>query len=110
MIESSLGIIGASLPLLRPLFAGATSHGFMRRLRTVNLISYDGGSDTLWDPSRQEMSAKGLHSPSTFQFGSKSSISTKVGSTRSQSNDEKTASPKQKPLKGPSVTTAELRE
>ena len=37
MIESSLGIVGACLPLLRPLFTGATSKGFVRKLRNVNL-------------------------------------------------------------------------
>ena len=36
MIESSLGIVGACLPLLRPLFTGATSKGFVRKLRNVN--------------------------------------------------------------------------
>ena len=36
MIESSLGIVGACLPLLRPLFTGATTKGFVRKLREVN--------------------------------------------------------------------------
>lgn len=37
MIESSLGIVGACLPLLRPLFTGASSKGFMRKLRNVTI-------------------------------------------------------------------------
>ena len=35
MIESSLGIVGACLPLMRPLFTGAASKGFVRKLRKV---------------------------------------------------------------------------
>ena len=80
MIESSLGIIGACLPLMRPLIAGAASHGFMRNLRTIETHS-DGGSDTLWDHSQMAKSTAGWNSTmSTFQFGSASSASTKVGS------------------------------
>ncbi|KAL6721772.1 hypothetical protein ACLMJK_000877 [Lecanora helva] len=37
LIESSLGIVGACLPLLRPLFTGAKSKGFVRKLRKVTL-------------------------------------------------------------------------
>ena len=40
MVESSLGIVGACLPLLRPLFAGRTSNGFMRDLRSVIIPSF----------------------------------------------------------------------
>lgn len=39
MIESSLGIVGACLPLFRPLFHGASSRGFVRHLRSVALPS-----------------------------------------------------------------------
>ncbi len=39
MIESSLGIVGACLPLLRPIFSGAASKGFMRKLRLVDVPS-----------------------------------------------------------------------
>ncbi len=39
MIESSLGIVGACLPLLRPIFSGASSKGFMRKLRMVDIPS-----------------------------------------------------------------------
>ena len=37
MVESSLGIVGACLPLLRPLFPAASSPGFVRKLRSVNI-------------------------------------------------------------------------
>ena len=80
MVESSLGIVGACLPLMRPLVAGAASPGFMRKLRTVDNHS-DGGSDTLWDHSQIAKSTAGWDSTmSTFQFGSTSSASTKLGS------------------------------
>ncbi len=39
MVESSLGIVGACLPLMRPIFTGASSKGFMRKLRMVNIPS-----------------------------------------------------------------------
>ncbi len=80
MVESSLGIVGACLPLMRPLLTGAASPGLMRRLRTVNTPS-DGGSDTLCDHSQIPKSTGGWNSSlSTFQFGSASSASTKLGS------------------------------
>lgn len=37
MVESSLGIVGACLPLLRPLFPATSSTGFVRKLRSVNI-------------------------------------------------------------------------
>ena len=47
MIESSVGMVGACLPLLRPLFVGATSHGFMRSLKNVKINSLNLNEDTL---------------------------------------------------------------
>lgn len=47
MVESSLGIVGACLPLLRPLFVGASSSGFMRRLKSVKVLSLDLNEDAL---------------------------------------------------------------
>ena len=80
MVESSLGIIGACLPLMRPLVAGAASPGFMRKLRTVHSDT-DEGSITLWDQSQMAKSTAGWGSTfSTFQFGSTSTASTKLGS------------------------------
>ncbi|KAL8930017.1 MAG: hypothetical protein Q9172_000249 [Xanthocarpia lactea] len=47
LVESSLGIVGACLPLMRPLFAGVTSRGFMRDLQSVDLPTSEQ-SKTLW--------------------------------------------------------------
>ena len=47
MVESSLGIVGACLPLMRPLFTGAASKGFVRKLRNISfptLSYYDPNS------------------------------------------------------------------
>ena len=79
MVESSLGIIGACLPLMRPLFAGATSRGFMRHLHTFK--SSDQGSDTFWDHSDNTRLAKEWNSTlATTNWGSVGSGSTKLGS------------------------------
>ncbi|KAL8943868.1 MAG: hypothetical protein Q9211_000807 [Gyalolechia sp. 1 TL-2023] len=76
MVESSVGIIGACLPLLRPLFAGATSHGFMRDLHSVDMPSSEG-SAKLWDTSGSSGSTDGWNSTtSTFRWGSDSMPST----------------------------------
>ncbi|KAL9025593.1 MAG: hypothetical protein Q9196_005609 [Gyalolechia fulgens] len=76
MVESSVGIIGACLPLLRPLFAGATSHGFMRDLHSVDVPSSEG-SAKLWDTSGSSGSTDGWNSTtSTFRWGSDSMPST----------------------------------
>ncbi|CAL8576045.1 hypothetical protein XPA_001936 [Xanthoria parietina] len=48
LVESALGIIGACLPLFRPLFAGVTSRGFMRDLQSVDIPSSEQ-SKTLWN-------------------------------------------------------------
>ena len=50
MIESAVGIIGACLPLLRPLFFGRPSPGFMRNMRSVN-VPVPNTSGTFWDHS-----------------------------------------------------------
>ena len=39
MVESSLGIIGACLPSVRPVFAGCSSLGFARKLRSISYFS-----------------------------------------------------------------------
>ena len=76
MVESSLGIVGACLPLLRPLFTGAASKGFVRKLRKVTLPTL-----TYHDPN----SSKG--SGTTAVASSESSKSKKHDS--SGSCDEK---------------------
>ena len=45
MVESSLGIVGACLPLLRPLFAGTSTKGFMRNMRTVAVRTITGAEE-----------------------------------------------------------------
>ena len=47
MVESSIGIVGACLPLLRPLFVGASSNGFMRSLKSVKIASLNLNEDAL---------------------------------------------------------------
>ena len=50
MIESAVGIIGACLPLMRPLISGTSSRGFMRNLNSFNGTASDS-SGTFWDHS-----------------------------------------------------------
>lgn len=45
MVESALGIVGACLPLLRPLFAGTSTQGFMRNLRSVAIRTITGAEE-----------------------------------------------------------------
>lgn len=72
MVESSLGIVGACLPLLRPLFAGAASRGFMRDLREVDIPTSER-SETLWDKSGNSGGTAGWDSnASTMRWGSDS--------------------------------------
>ena len=54
MIESALGIVGACLPLMRPLVAGTSSSGFMRSLRSI-----------VWPSSAQSASSGGTERNST---------------------------------------------
>lgn len=42
-----MGIVGACLPLLRPLFVGAASNGFMRSLKSVKIASLNLNEETL---------------------------------------------------------------
>ncbi|KAL8718116.1 MAG: hypothetical protein Q9225_004708, partial [Loekoesia sp. 1 TL-2023] len=72
MVESSLGIIGACLPLLRPLFAGAASRGFMRDLQSVDIPTSER-SETLWNKSDNSRSTEEWNSTtSTVRWGSDS--------------------------------------
>ncbi|KAL9011928.1 MAG: hypothetical protein Q9173_003265 [Seirophora scorigena] len=73
MIESGVGIVGACLPLLRPLFAGAATRGFMRDLQSVDIPTSER-SDTLWDKSgiSGPMSDGWNSSVSTVRWGSDS--------------------------------------
>ncbi|KAL8925665.1 MAG: hypothetical protein Q9208_003348 [Pyrenodesmia sp. 3 TL-2023] len=72
MIESATGIVAACLPLLRPLFAGAASRGFMRDLQSVDIPTSER-SDTLWDKSGLSGPSDGWNSSvSTVRWGSDS--------------------------------------
>jgi hypothetical protein len=65
MVESSLGIVGACLPLLRPLFPAASSTAFVRKLRSVNIptIHFDDAKseEDTSDVSFQKFNAGALY-------------------------------------------------
>lgn len=44
-VESALGVVGACLPLLRPLFTGTSTQGFMRNLRSVAIRTITGAEE-----------------------------------------------------------------
>ncbi|KAI4252134.1 MAG: hypothetical protein LQ352_004456 [Teloschistes flavicans] len=71
LVESSCGIIGACLPLMRPLFAGAASRGFMRDLQSVDIPTSER-SDTLWNKSEQRAVDDWNSMVSTVRYGSDS--------------------------------------
>ncbi|KAL8690522.1 MAG: hypothetical protein Q9218_004053 [Villophora microphyllina] len=71
LVESTCGIIGACLPLMRPLFAGAASRGFMRDLQSVDIPTSER-SDTLWNKSDQRAVDDWNSTVSTVRFGSDS--------------------------------------
>ncbi|KAL9584814.1 MAG: hypothetical protein Q9203_004515 [Teloschistes exilis] len=71
LVESSCGIIGACLPLMRPLFAGAASRGFMRDLQSVDIPTSER-SDTLWNKSEQRAVDDWNSLVSTVRYGSDS--------------------------------------
>ncbi|KAL8683460.1 MAG: hypothetical protein Q9186_000615 [Xanthomendoza sp. 1 TL-2023] len=72
MVESALGIIGACLPLMRPLFAGAVSRGFMRDLQSVDIPTSEQ-SKTLWNSAEDSRAVEEWNSTiSTMRFGSES--------------------------------------
>ena len=71
MVESSLGIVGACLPLLRPLFVGAASNGFMRSLKSAKIASLDLNADALKQLGGDSPGAPGSTTAFT-KFGSES--------------------------------------
>lgn len=73
MVESSLGIVGACLPLLRPLFVGASSTGFMRSLKSVKIASIDLNEDALKQLGDDTPTAPGSMTAFT-KFGSGSTV------------------------------------
>ncbi|MCJ1458323.1 hypothetical protein MMC28_008694 [Mycoblastus sanguinarius] len=70
MVESSLGIVGACLPLLRPLFAGASTRGMVRELRSVAIPSSAQSDTDFKHTGDVGTSAGGFSSASTLQFNS----------------------------------------
>ncbi|KAI4246254.1 MAG: hypothetical protein L6R42_009955 [Xanthoria sp. 1 TBL-2021] len=74
-VEATLGIIGACLPLFRPLFAGVTSRGFMRDLQSVDIPTSEQ-SKTLWNnPDDSRAVEEWNSSISTVRYGSDSQSS-----------------------------------
>ena len=73
MVESSVGIVGACLPLLRPLFVGASSSGFMRSLKNVEIQSLNLNEDILKQLGDE---SPGEHSSTTAftKLGSESTV------------------------------------
>ena len=75
MVESSIGIVGACLPLLRPLFVGASSTGFMRSLKSVKINSFDLNEDALKHLGDASPSSRAPGSSTAFtKFGSESTV------------------------------------
>ncbi|KAL8845237.1 MAG: hypothetical protein Q9176_000405 [Flavoplaca citrina] len=75
LVEMTLGIIGACLPLFRPLFAGVTSRGFMRDLQSVDVPTTEQ-SKTLWNnPDDSRAVEEWNSSMSTMRYGSDSQSS-----------------------------------
>ena len=94
MIESGVGIIGACLPLMRPLISGASSHGFMRKLRTFNGTTSDN-SDTFWEHSdNTALRDEWNNSVSSTKFGSASQTSMKSGGSVSTTEIDPKSHPK----------------
>ncbi|CAF9940665.1 MAG: hypothetical protein ALECFALPRED_008785 [Alectoria fallacina] len=73
MVESSIGIVGACLPLLRPLFVGASSNGFMRSLKSVKIASLNLNEDALKQLGDESPGAPGSITDFS-KFGSESTI------------------------------------
>ncbi|KAL8890106.1 MAG: hypothetical protein Q9192_005918 [Flavoplaca navasiana] len=75
LVEITMGIIGACLPLYRPLFAGVTSRGFMRDLQSVDVPTTEQ-SKTLWNnPDDSRAVEEWNSSMSTIRYGSDSQSS-----------------------------------
>ncbi|KAF6225282.1 hypothetical protein HO133_010480 [Letharia lupina] len=73
MVESCMGVVGACLPLLRPLFVGASSNGFMRSLKSVKIASLNLNEDALKQLEDDSPGAPGSTTAFT-KFGSESTV------------------------------------
>lgn len=88
MIESALGIVGACLPLLRPLFAGTSTQGFMRNLRSVAIRTITGAEEP--KSSEGSTTAVGSGSGSSGKKSGKTAEESGSGSSGAQSGSQNT--------------------
>ena len=78
-VESALGIVGACLPLLRPLFAGTSTKGFMRNLRSVAVRTITGAEEP--KSSEGSTTAVGSGSGSSGKKSGKTAVESGSGSS-----------------------------
>ncbi|CAD6566144.1 MAG: hypothetical protein ASARMPREDX12_007561 [Alectoria sarmentosa] len=88
MIESALGIVGACLPLLRPLFTGTSTRGFMRNLRSVAVRTITGAEEPKL--SEGSTTAVGSGSGSSGKKSGKTAVENGSDSLGAQSGSENT--------------------
>ena len=87
-IESALGIVGACLPLLRPLFAGTSTKGFMRNLRSVAIRTITGAEEP--KSSEGSTTAVGSGSGSSGKKSGKTAVESGSDSSGVQSGSQNT--------------------
>ena len=88
-IESALGIVGACLPLLRPLFAGTSTKGFMRNLRSVAIRTITGAEEPKAS-SEGSTTAVASGSGSSGKKSGKTAVESGSGSSGMQSGSQNT--------------------
>lgn len=88
MVESALGIVGACLPLLRPLFAGTSTQGFMRNLRSVAIRTITGAEEP--KSSEGSTTAVGSGSGSSGKKSGKTAVESGSNSLGVKSGSENT--------------------
>ena len=88
LVESALGIVGACLPLLRPLFTGTSTKGFMRNLRSVAVRTITGAEEPKL--SEGSTTAVGSGSGSSGKKSGKSAVESGSGSSGAKSGSENT--------------------
>ena len=87
-VESTLGIVGACLPLLRPLFAGTSTKGFMRNLRSVAIRTITGAEEP--KPSEGSTTAVESGSGSSGKRSGKTAVESGSNSSDVRSGSENT--------------------
>ena len=88
VVESDLGVVGACLPLLRPLFAGTSTRGFMRNLRTVAIRTITGAEEP--KVSEGSTTAVGSGSGGSGKKSGKTAVEGGSNSSGPQSGSENT--------------------